>query len=227
MEILVKTFNVHCGGVRYDWSGRYDIQSELAPFEEDIIVLQESLNPDRFGVNFPDSYQIESTKLFPEMLTLDDSGNTIKDEGHLILASRLPIRNLSEIPVRRYGKDPRDRVICAVVEKDNVLVNVIAVHLTTSLLPLGSFLQAIELAKSIPKGPTIVLGDHNLWRVPLKYAYREKLEHAGRGASWPSRRPVHQIDHIWTNGFVVQKHTMLPSLGSDHLGVKAHLSLKI
>lgn len=223
MEITLKSFNIHCGGVKYDWSGVYDLEGFLTPFEDDVVVLQEALSVDNVRFPLPPEYSIESLLLFPEMRSLNSEGDIVSYEGYTHILSKLPIVDRRVLSLKKYGQDTRDKVLAVTVVKNDIKINIIGVHLTTAMLPFGSFLQSLELSKNLPSGPVVVLGDHNLWGPLLSMAYRGKLLHAGTGPTWPSKRPYHQIDHIWFSGFKTTEYHVLDSGGSDHLAIRARL----
>jgi endonuclease/exonuclease/phosphatase family metal-dependent hydrolase len=124
----------------------------------------------------------------------------------------------------------RERVRRAAVVVDltaeGVPLTVVGTHM--SHLHMGSSRHYRQLQHELATNarPNAVLsGDMNLWGPPVRYFMRG-WHRAVRGASWPAWRPHSQIDHILVRGaLAVVSGEVRPDAGSDHLPVRAVLSL--
>jgi endonuclease/exonuclease/phosphatase family metal-dependent hydrolase len=123
----------------------------------------------------------------------------------------------------------RDRVRRAAIvvdlTVDNVALSVVGTHM--SHIVYGSHrhywaLQALLRTEARPNA--VLLGDMNLWGPPVR-AYMRGWHRAVRGRTWPSWNPHSQIDHILVRGNVSASGEVLPNAGSDHLPVRATLTV--
>jgi endonuclease/exonuclease/phosphatase family metal-dependent hydrolase len=124
----------------------------------------------------------------------------------------------------------RDRVRRAAVVVDlsaeGVPLTVVGTHM--SHLHMGSSRHYRQLQHELAtdaRPNAVLLGDMNLWGPPVRYFMRG-WHRAVRGASWPAWGPHSQIDHILVRGALhVVSGEVRPDAGSDHLPVRAVLSL--
>jgi endonuclease/exonuclease/phosphatase (EEP) superfamily protein YafD len=147
----------------------------------------------------------------------------------LAIASRLPILGRREISMGRVFHD-RAGVRSALqveVDVDGKPVHVVGLHTSSKLYFAGPVTHLRNLRPQLPRGPqpAIVAGDFNLWGpgvVSLLPGWRRTV----RGATYPAHRPHSQIDHILVNRAVeCVESEVLPAIGSDHLAVRARLSI--
>ena len=126
-----------------------------------------------------------------------------------------------ELP--RTRRDPRHHALACRLDTPLGEVWVVAVHLTIGMLPLGSARQLWAAGRLAPTdAPTVLIGDHNLWRPPAQALLGPRWTPAVKGKTWPSHRPRHQIDHIWVRGgLATADGRVLADLGSDHLPIAA------
>jgi len=113
-------------------------------------------------------------------------------------------------------------------------VRLVGMHLDLSGLRRRQQVRAVlhHLAGQMPECPTVLLGDMNEWSRHggcfREFAHGWRLLAPGR--SFPSRRPVAQLDRIvispeWQVEQAGVHHSALASVGSDHLPVFARLNL--
>jgi endonuclease/exonuclease/phosphatase family metal-dependent hydrolase len=231
MEFRVTSFNVHCDGVQTDFSGVYEVDKVCAELEGDILVFQEVGGygeevGGRLGI--PNSFSKHSLQMFPE-IRLAEGHPRINEEstsGHVLVATTFPVLERRELELGGYGGDPREKVLALMLQIGEERVWLVAVHLTTGLLPYGSFRQLQRLRTVLPEGPMVIAGDHNLWHPPAKYVLGEEFSRAVEGKTWPAPRARHQIDHIWARGLEVVSGSVLPATPSDHHPVTASFRIK-
>lgn len=91
----------------------------------------------------------------------------------------------------------------------------------------GSPVHVRRLHRLLPSRevPAVLMGDMNMWGPPLTLLL-PGWSRAVRGRSWPSWRPVFQIDHVLvTRPVRVVDSSVLDIKGSDHLPVRATLAV--
>lgn len=130
------------------------------------------------------------------------------------------------IELGSQGGDPVRRVaLQAGVLVDGERLVVTATHM--SHLRHGSPRQLRLLGGRLPprRQPAVLMGDMNLWGPPLSALF-PGWSRAVRGRTWPSWRPVFQIDHVLVTAPVRVVESQVVELpGSDHLPVRAVLAL--
>lgn len=226
MEFTVTSFNVHNNGLRADFVGPYDLRSVCAALEGEIRVFQEvGGDPSVTAhLSLPHGMVVEDLELFPSLAAAAARNDeALSMTGHLVVASSFPVRERRVLTVPAAGRDPRDKVLALRLDVGGKELWLVAVHLTTGLLPYGSFRQLRALRRVLPPGPMVVVGDHNLWYPPSQMLLGPHFQAAVRGKTWPAHRPRHQIDHIWVRGLGVVGGMVLPATASDHLAVTARL----
>lgn len=175
-------------------------------------------------------------------------GYTIVREGEVALASRLPIRHTATI---RFGETFGRVALEATVAGPAGDVNVVCAHLNTSLTgerlgkrDLPGYLKRTSAVRKLQVEtlaahaaasplPVMVCGDFNT--PPRGRVYGRLTERmtdafaaAGQGFGWtyPARRPVLRIDHIFCGPQVAPVRCRTVDLGgSDHRGMLAEVSI--
>ena len=230
MTFSLTSFNVHLNGMHHDKTKYYNLNQVMESYASDINVFQEIIYDDKEENNIflakdhnyifhhLGDYQLPSlVELRPPLEPKPIS---------LLFSTKFPILEHEILPLAHYGKDPRKSVLKVTCLIDNVKVDIFALHLTVGLLPLGSLLQLNQCRKMInPLRPTIFVGDHNLWDFIVKLVLPNTFKQAVNGATWPAKKPLHQIDQIFTQGFMHHASKVHPAVGSDHLAISATLSL--
>jgi endonuclease/exonuclease/phosphatase family metal-dependent hydrolase len=235
----VASLNLHCG---FGFYGQpFDVAAALCQLEADVICVQECWRP----VEGSDGARAEDP--------VEDAAAKVGAEVHRVVMTRthslklagvppcpapgeLVIAILTALPVTGYqiielGRAPGDDVPrfgqVAVVElAGGTRVRVVNTHLThrlTSPFQLRALRQQLQ-ADTLPasRTPTIVAGDLNMPRplAALSLSYNVTV----RGKTWPANRPLIQLDHIVVDQrFKVIQSQVLPSVGSDHLPIRARL----
>lgn len=145
----------------------------------------------------------------------------------MALLSHVPVRSTSILDLGQLRRDPARRG-AIVVELDIAgrPLRVVGTHM--SHLTNGSVIQLRSLRHLItdPELPAVLAGDMNLWGPPLS-ALLPGWSRIVRGRTWPAWRPVAQLDHILVTAGVrpLGAGQVLPVAGSDHLPVRARLTL--
>lgn len=144
----------------------------------------------------------------------------------IALLERRPGGRPDILELGRMGGDPTRRVALrtgAGPERTAGEVVVVGTHL--SHIRQGSPLQLRRLRRLLPSPdvPAVLMGDMNMWGPPLGLML-PGWRRAVTGRTWPSWRPLFQIDHILvTPALRVVGAEVVAVGGSDHLPVRAEL----
>jgi endonuclease/exonuclease/phosphatase family metal-dependent hydrolase len=144
----------------------------------------------------------------------------------LAVLSRLPVVDVHSIPLGRAHGDDVSRAALAVSHSlDGCPFMVITTHLThhAAFAPL----QLRRLARAIAayEPPLVIAGDLNCVGT-LASPLLPRLRRAVRARTWPARRPLVQLDHVFTSRCVaVCDARALPDIGSDHLPLRVELAI--
>jgi endonuclease/exonuclease/phosphatase family metal-dependent hydrolase len=148
------------------------------------------------------------------------------DWGQALL-TRVPRGPVTEHRLRGFFFDKIDRaVMTADIELDGGSLTVCASHFPH--LEHISPLLRWRLRGVVPDlhRPAVLMGDFNMWRWVTRFivpGWRDTVQ----GATWPTPRPMFQIDHILTTPPVIAFDADVVRAGkSDHLPVRAHVALR-
>jgi len=158
---------------------------------------------------------------------VDDVGHPEKGTWGIAMLSRVPVSATATLDLGQLRRDPARRGAIAVeVELDGRPLRIIGTHL--SHLSHGSLVQLRALHRLItaPGTPAVLAGDMNMWGPPLS-ALLPGWSRVVRGRTWPSWRPVAQLDHILVTSGVktLGPGRVVAVRGSDHLPVRARVTL--
>jgi len=207
------------------------ILAVLREIDADVIALQEADR--RFGRRLsalPLQAIEDYTPYRPVPLHIPADG--IGWHGNAILVRR-NIEVIRSEPVRLPVIEPRGALRADLVIGTQQ-VRVVGAHLDLSGLrrrhQIRSILQHVSACDD--DCPTLIMGDFNEW-ARHGGCFREfgrDWRVLAPGSSFPSRRPVAQLDRIVTTGHwhvhqVGVHHSALSAVGSDHLPVLARLEL--
>jgi len=237
----VASLNLHCG---FGFYGQpFDVAAALCQLEADVICVQESwLHVDGAGDAVADDPLAEAAnKLGAEVFRVVMAKWPCLGLAGIPPSSNpgeLAIAVFSSLPVSKYevielGIAPADDVprFAQVVTVDlasGTSVRVVNTHLThrlTSPLQLRVLRQRLQ-SDGLPTGciPTIIAGDFNMPRPVADMSIN--YDATVRGRTWPASRPLVQLDHIVVDQRIkVVESQVLPSVGSDHLPVRARLRI--
>ncbi len=144
----------------------------------------------------------------------------------LSILSRLPVVGAETIELGKLKHDPARRAALVLrLETPSGEVTVVGTHL--SHFTHGSLRQLARLRASLPSAGAegVLAGDMNLWGPPVS-ALLPGWRRAVRGRTWPSSRPLAQLDHILvTKSVRVIEGRVVALHGSDHLPVRVRLSV--
>lgn len=230
MRLTFASYNIH-KGVGLDRQRDPDrIVSILREIDADVIALQEADR--RFG---------SRESVIPRQ-TIDDHTPwrpvapatmpaSLGWHGNVLLVRRgIEVRGVQ--PVALPMLEPRGAV-CAEMEVEGRVIRVVGMHLDLSGLRRRHQVRAVcDHALEGGRFPTVMMGDLNEWapRGGALSAFAHPLKVLAPGRSFPSRRPVAQLDRIvvsehWEVEDHGVHHSALAAVGSDHLPVWARLSI--
>ena len=150
--------------------------------------------------------------------------------GELAIAvlTTLPVTDYAviELGVAPADEVPRFAQVITLKLASGTSMRVVNTHLThrlTSPIQLRRLQERLRPEGGLSRQiPTIIVGDLNMPRPVAALS----LEYAAtvRGRTWPSTRPLIQLDHVLVDrSITVVESAVLPSAGSDHLPIRARL----
>jgi endonuclease/exonuclease/phosphatase family metal-dependent hydrolase len=150
--------------------------------------------------------------------------------GNAILVRR-GVEILSAEPIELPALEPRGAV-CASLRHEGRQFAVAGMHLDLSGLRRRHQVEAICKSMRERAAPAVLMGDLNEWstRGGALRAFSDDWDVLRPGRSFPSRRPIAQLDRIvhsadWRCEGLGVHHSALAAVASDHLPVTASLSL--
>jgi endonuclease/exonuclease/phosphatase family metal-dependent hydrolase len=237
----VASLNLHCG---FGFYGQpFDIAAALCQLDADVICVQESWLPvDSSGGALTDDPLAEAASKLGAQIHrvvmarwphLRLAGiPSCSDPGELAIAvlTTLPVTNCQIIELGTGPGDdvPRFGQVVTLDLASGARVRVVNTHLThrlTSPLQLRALRQRLGAdGQQAGRFPTIVAGDFNMPRPVADLSI--KFDATVRGKTWPATRPLVQLDHIVVDQRVkVIDSQVLPTVGSDHLPIRARLRI--
>lgn len=236
VKLKVASYNIH-KGVGLDRRRDPDrILTILREIDADVIALQEA--DLRYGMR---------EAVIPRA-TLDDhspwravepghfdrarTGMSMGWHGNALLVRRdIEVVGACAVPLPTL--EPRGAV-CTTLRVDGHLVRVMGMHLDLSGLRRRAQVETVcgHIAGYDEPGHAVLMGDFNEWSVTggALAAFTAPFRVLAPGRSFPSRRPMAQLDRIVVSqGWEVDgsgvHHSPLAAIGSDHLPVWANLRL--
>ena len=230
--MLVASYNVHkCVGT----DGKFDPERTFRVIREidaDVIALQEADR--RFG-NHEGLLDLARLERETSLALVPVSGNmrTHGWHGNVLLFRRGVIRDVHQIALP--GLEPRGAIVAEIGLESGEAVRIIAAHF--GLLRRSRTHQARLIQQIMNAGdevPALLMGDLNEWRLNGRSAL--KTFDAAFGPlpaavpSFPSRLPLLALDRMIANcrgilSPVTAHDTPLARIASDHLPIKAYVSL--
>lgn len=203
----------------------------MASFDSDLVVVQEVFNPNDGPAALAQTaeaggyFRVEQ----PQAPSYVEPSPEITDRTDLAtgtwgitMLSRFPLENVRFPELghwTRHWDVARRRAIVAELDLGRTRPTIAAVHLSFVLPNAWHQLRALDTALA-GNGPSIVIGDCNLWGPVVERALDRRR--AVRGRTWPAHRPHSQVDHIAvSDGVQVLKGAVLPEAGSDHRPIRA------
>ncbi|MFI5932320.1 endonuclease/exonuclease/phosphatase family protein [Actinoplanes sp. NPDC051494] len=236
MSLSLASLNLHAGRDRA--SGRYSVEAAVASLDTDVIVVQENWRPVGERSVAERAAEVCGYRAYAEIDVI--TGRTLAGLGvadddtetgawGLAVMSRIPWRSLGTIPLGAAPGDVvgvRRALVAEIPVGETGVLRVVDVHLTHRLAHGPAQMRRLLAGLAGSSVPTVIAGDLNMCRptVWLGGAHRPSV----RGRSWPAHRPVAQIDHILTGPGVTATQTGVgPAVGSDHLPVRATLTVSV
>jgi len=150
--------------------------------------------------------------------------------GNAVLVRR-GIEIVGAEPIELPKLEPRGAV-CAHLRANGRALHVVGMHLDLSGIRRQHQIEAVRAHMSGSKDPAVLLGDFNEWspRARCFAAFGDGWTVLAPGRSYPSRRPIAQLDRIvhsraWQCEGARVHHSALAAIASDHLPVIATLDL--
>jgi endonuclease/exonuclease/phosphatase family metal-dependent hydrolase len=230
--VLVASYNVHkCVGI----DGKFDPERTFRVIREidaDVIALQEADR--RFG-NREGLLDLARLERETGLALVPVSGNTRTHgwHGNVLLFRRGVIRDVHQIALP--GLEPRGAIVAEIELEAGGAVRIIAAHfglLRRSRTHQARLIQDIMNASD--EVPALLMGDLNEWRLNGRSALNTFDAAFGplpaAVPSFPSRLPLLALDRMIANrrdilSPVAVHDTPLARLASDHLPIKAYVSL--
>lgn len=236
MKLKVASYNIH-KGVGLDRKRDPErILTVLREIDADVIALQEADR--RYGLR---------EAVLPRAALDDHSPWRVIEPGHYdsartaasmgwhgnALLVRRDIEVLGACAVPLPTIEPRGAV-CVSLRVAGQVLRVIGMHLDLSGLRRRAQVEAVcaHIAGHDGQGHAVMMGDLNEWSATggALSAFLAPLRVLAPGRSFPSRRPLAQLDRIViSQGLEVEEtgvhHSALAAVGSDHLPVWANLRL--
>lgn len=227
MQLTFASYNIH-KAVGLD--GRRDPERILAVLHElgaDVVAVQEVDR--RFGAreSVLPRQALEEHGWCPAPLHTRPA--SIGWHGNAILVRR-GIEIAGAEPIELPRLEPRGAVRAHLLVEGKPL-HVVGMHLDLSGIRRMHQIRAVQAHMSGRKGPAVLLGDFNEWSPHGRCfaAFGNGWTVLAPGRSYPSRRPLAQLDRIvhsrgWHCEAVSVHHSNLAAVASDHLPVVARLT---
>jgi endonuclease/exonuclease/phosphatase family metal-dependent hydrolase len=237
--LTIASLNMHGGVDRFGQP--YDVGAACHQLKADVIALQEVWRPAGRPDQLAATAEQLGLKLIYAGLATRTSLKSLRigpdnrpgDWGIAILTAP-PVLDYRVVPLGRAPGDaiPRAAQVVTLSLPDGRSLRVANTHLTHRFSsPVQLLLLAGRLAGRLGgrlgagTEPTVITGDLNMPGPATLVAasYRRAL----RGPTYPAHRPVIQLDHFLTGPRVsVDAAEVLIGVGSDHLPIRAHLSIR-
>lgn len=227
VQLTFASYNIH-KAVGVD--GRRDPERILAVLREvsaDVVAVQEVDR--RFGEreSVLPRQALEEHGWCPAPLRMRAA--SIGWHGNAILVRR-GIEIVGAEPIDLPRLEPRGAV-CAHLLVEGKPLHVVGMHLDLSGIRRMHQIEAVRAHMSGRSGPAVLLGDFNEWspRARCFTAFGNGWTVLAPGRSFPSRRPLAQLDRIvhshgWRCEEARVHHSALAAVASDHLPVAARLT---
>lgn len=235
MRLTFASYNIH-KGVGLDRRRDPDrILTVLREIDADIIALQEADR--RFGARESVIPKASLDEHSPWAVAASGEFGGMRPlslgwHGNVILVRRgIDVADVRAVALPTL--EPRGAV-CAELRVEGRLMRVMGMHLDLSGLRRRHQVRAVcdHLTDRVEAAPAVLMGDLNEWSAAggALRAFASHFRVLAPGRSFPSRRPLAQLDRIvvsaeWTVEAAGVHHSALAAIGSDHLPVWARLAL--
>ena len=213
----------------------FDVTAAIRALDSDVVALQEVWRPKRGDA----AHEVAARALgyrsidlqLPRAHNKSSPPHVREHDGMhgtwwgVSLLSRLPILDHDALDFRPIRLDAADRraLVARLDLGDRRTLRIVTPHLTYRLWASHVHLRALARAASEWNGPTVILGDFNMWG-PIVGHFLPDWRRPVRGRTWPAHRPHSQIDHVLVSPeFAATEATVLPEVGSDHRPVRVRL----
>jgi endonuclease/exonuclease/phosphatase family metal-dependent hydrolase len=241
-ELSVASFNVHWGrGFGRHGFEPFDVVQTCAQLDADVLVLAEAFHPDGGTAQHDEvaaalGYQVAGWAPMGRVAT-SPSPKVVARGGdpaaggdgtwNLAVLSRPPVRSCRVDHLPQLFLDPvRRPLVVAELDVSGTALTVCGAHLPH--LEFGAPLITPWLRRALPSAdaPAVLAGDMNMWGWVIGAMTHRSWRRTVRGRTFPAHRPLVGIDHILVTPQIgVTRAEVVPLQGSDHLPVRALLSL--
>src|SRR5438270_9368685 len=207
-SVTVASFNVHWGRRPRTYEP-FDLTAACRELDSDVLALQEVWRPDgepSIAQQVADGLGYELHQIWTARAIVDPSCQIVGRTGEAVgtgdwgqaLLTRVPRGPVTEQRLSGFLFDPSDRALLTTeIEIDGTALAVCASHFPH--LEHISPLLRWRLPSVLPDKhrPAVLMGDFNMWRWMARLmvpGWRGTVH----GPTWPSRRPVFQLDHLLT-----------------------------
>ena len=243
-ELTIASYNIHWGRQpKRTGSAPFDVVAAFRQLDADVVVIQESWAPD----DGPADHERVADALDMRVVCDVSLARAIVDpEPHLVVRerstsararrrpstgawhlaalSRVPVTDARVIPLPHLWFDHADRAVLAFAAVDGPALEVRGTHFAH--LEYGAHLSTRGLRRALPPSdqPAVLIGDMNMWGWSIERMVPRGWRRVVHGKTWPSHRPMHQIDHLLVTDEVdIVWGEVGPDLGSDHLPIRARV----
>lgn len=234
--ITIASLNLRFG-IRPHTEQPFDVTAAIAALDADVVALQEVWRPKHgdaphevaaraLGYRFVDLRlpRAHNKSSPPHVRERDGMHGTW---WGVSLLSRRPILDDDAVDFRPIRLDAADRraLVAHVDLGRGRTLRVVTPHLTYRLWASHVHLRALARAAREWSGPTVILGDFNMWG-PVVGRFLPEWHRPVRGRTWPAHRPHSQIDHVLVSPDVIAADgIVMAEVGSDHRPVRVQLRL--
>jgi endonuclease/exonuclease/phosphatase family metal-dependent hydrolase len=229
--VTIASMNLHCGiGTR---GQPFDVEAAIESLDAQVIALQEVWSSDGAAEEPIDrAAKAMGAELLrvpgrtvPSLAGVGVRGPSRPGRTGMALLTTLPVVRYEVVPLGQMPGDasPRSAQVVRLTLPAGGPLRIACTHLThrmASPVQLGRLMW--HLAGD--PAPTVIVGDLNMPRQVARLApgYTAVV----RGRTWPAELPVVQIDHVLAGrGIGILGGAVLPPAGSDHLPVRARVSV--
>ena len=239
--LRVATYNIHKGVQGLGPARRLEIHNlghAIEQLDADIVCLQEvrkvHRREEKYFKHWPELPQAEFLAPQGYEAVYRTNAFTRHGEHGNALLTRWPVVGHQHEDISDHSFEQRG-LLHVQVQVQDVLVHAIVVHL--GLIPASRVRQVMQLQQYIlreipPQAALLGAGDFNDWGQRIQGLMAQAGLHEWQGqrqATYPSRLPMAQLDHVYARGLKpvgqLVPHGRIWRRMSDHLPLVAHFAL--
>jgi endonuclease/exonuclease/phosphatase family metal-dependent hydrolase len=230
-SLSVASFNAHAGLGPH--RRRFDVVAAIKALDADVVGVQETWRDDEGSSMMEDAAEAGGYELIAvdlrrlaiggrDGLLVPRRGRTADGWWGMALLTRVAVRGHHLI---NLGRIPTDHTWRAAIVADLEVggLRVVVTH-PSPRVPLAA-VQLLRLKRALAPsvGPTVILGDMNLWAPTVGLCF-PGWSRPVRGRTWPAHRPLFQLDQVLVSpGYRTTNGEVLDETPSDHRPVRAEI----